>query len=82
MKQLVLLTRSYCHLCDDFLSALKVAQAQSPWPFEIELKDVDADAQLVALYDEKVPVLLDGTAVICHWHFDAAALSSALQSKS
>lgn len=83
MKQLVLLTRSYCHLCDEFVQTLENVQTQ--WaailPFQFRLQDVDADPELVALYDEKVPVLLDGAQVVCHWHFDRAALLGLLQAQ-
>ena len=48
----VLVTRKGCHLCDDALHLLRALG------FEPELQDVDADDQLFAQYDWRVPVLL------------------------
>ena len=55
---LVLVTRQGCHLCDEALDLLHELGATP------DLADVDADAQLFALYDWRVPVvLLDGEVV-------------------
>lgn len=71
---MTLLSRSYCHLCEEMLSTLKVLQATHD--FDIEVLDIDlADhAALRSLYDELVPVLLDGQTEICHYHLDAGAV--------
>lgn len=68
-------SRSYCHLCDDMAEALQALSSE--YPFTIELIDVDSDEELVAQYDELVPVLLgrkgDGEAVqLCHYFLDEA----------
>ena len=81
MKQFILYSRSYCHLCDDLLSALEVLQAECR--FSVEVIDVDADEALIALYDELVPVLMgreiDGKLLqLCHYHFDEAAVRAFL----
>jgi Glutaredoxin-like domain (DUF836) len=68
MDGLLLLYRSYCHLCDemrDQLHELGIAP---------EIVDVDADAALVALWDEKVPVLLLHGVALCHYRLDERAL--------
>jgi hypothetical protein len=75
-----LLTRAYCHLCDDMRDALRRLTAGRVVQV-IEL-DVDADAALEQRYGELVPVLLlgdvdDGRA-LCHYHLDAAAVRAAL----
>ncbi|WP_211462963.1 glutaredoxin family protein [Collimonas silvisoli] len=70
--------RSYCHLCEDMLQALLVLQAPDENAvdrFSVELIDVDADPELVARYDELVPVLVgskDGQASmqLCHYFLD------------
>jgi hypothetical protein len=79
--KLVLYSRSYCHLCDDMLEALK--QCALPQPFQIEVVDVDLDESLVALYDELVPVLVgsrNGNAPveICHYFLDEKRLNAFL----
>jgi hypothetical protein len=68
IDRLLLLYRSYCHLCDemrDQLHALGVAP---------EIVDVDADEALVALWDEKVPVLLLRGVELCHYRLNESAL--------
>lgn len=81
MRQFILYSRSYCHLCDDLLSALEVLQAECR--FSVEVVDVDADETLVALYDELVPVLMGrendgGLLQLCHYRFDEIAVRSFL----
>jgi hypothetical protein len=81
-----LYSRSYCHLCDDMRQALLALQAPDEsvagW-FTVELVDVDADPELVARYDELVPVLAgskDGKPPVqlCHYFLDAEAVKGFL----
>ncbi len=69
---LTLYTRSYCHLCEDMHKALLPYQER--YGFELELIDVDSDAQLEHRFDELVPVLMAGEKEICHYFLDEAAL--------
>lgn len=77
-----LYSRSYCHLCDAMLQALRafdVARA-----FTIDVVDIDADAALVVLYDELVPVLMGSKGgapplQLCHYFLDAAKLRAFLE---
>ena len=78
----ILYNRSYCHLCEDMLQALLALQApdeNAPGWFTVELIDVDADPELVARYDELVPVLAgvrDGQPAVqlCHYFLDVDAV--------
>ena len=54
-KRFILYSRSYCHLCDDMLTALRQLCGEA---LPIEVVDVDLDADLVERYDELVPVLV------------------------
>jgi hypothetical protein len=77
-------TRSYCHLCDDMLNALR--SLGSEFHFSIELIDVDSDAALQAQYDELVPVLFGrrGDAdllQLCHYFFDEAKARALLSQR-
>jgi len=81
MIQFTLYSRSYCHLCDDMLAALQ-AYAKH-YAFTVQVLDVDADGELLALYDELVPVLTarkaDGDEQrICHYFLDHAKLKEIL----
>ena len=75
MARFTLYSRSYCHLCEDMLAALR--QLEPPGrPFEIEVIDVDADEALVERFDILVPVLFgdpDGPE-LCHYHLDEVAV--------
>jgi glutathione S-transferase len=72
--QLRLFSRNYCHLCHDMLAALEALRRQYGVPyFEIEVLDVDADPELEAKYNERVPVLVDGEGrELCHYFLDTA----------
>jgi len=69
---LTLYTRSYCHLCEDMHKALLPYQER--YGFELELIDVDSDAQLERRFDELVPVLMAGEKEICHYFLNEDAL--------
>ena len=70
-----LYSRSYCHLCEDMLAALQAFMARQGVAYAVDVVDVDADPDLVARYDELVPVLVDATgAELCHYFLDEAAL--------
>ncbi len=62
--QATLYSRSYCHLCDDLLTAL------APWCerglVEVTVVDVDADAALEERFGERVPVLTWQGGEICY----------------
>lgn len=72
-----LISRGYCHLCDDMLGALK--QLLAGRAAIVDVLDVDADPDLLARYDELVPVLLDESGrELCHYHLDRAAVERCL----
>ena len=77
---LTLLSRSYCHLCDDMAAALAPLAARVG--ARVVVIDVDADPALEARHGERVPVLFlgapaDGTE-LCHYHLDAGRVLEAL----
>jgi thiol-disulfide isomerase/thioredoxin len=74
--RLTLLGRTWCHLCDDMRAALAPLAAQ--YPFELEVIDVDGDAQLERRYGEDVPVLLAGETELCRHRLDAARVAEFL----
>ena len=80
--RLTLLTRAYCHLCDDMRAALAPHAARAGATV-IEF-DIDADPVLEAKFGDRVPVLLQGDvdgAELCHFTFHAARVREALATK-
>ncbi len=76
MMHFILYSRSWCHLCDDMLAALRALVGDG---MRIDVIDVDADPALVAQYDELVPVLLacrDGKPPeqLCHYFLNENAV--------
>ncbi len=79
---LTVLSRAYCHLCDDLLVALEAFRRRTGGSFEIGVVDIDRHAELEAQYGDKVPVLLDGRQEICHYFLDESALAAHLQRRT
>jgi len=70
-----LYSRSWCHLCEDMLAALRTLE-QPGQAFDVEVIDVDADPALEARFNELVPVLYGDLAEpeLCHYFLDEAAV--------
>ena len=68
MTRLTLISRAYCHLCQDMELALRALISE--FGVDLEVLDVDADPELEALYDELVPVLLHEESELCHYFLD------------
>jgi thioredoxin reductase (NADPH) len=73
---LTVLSRSYCHLCEELVAALE--QYRGRYDFAIEVVDVDSDPRLEEKWGDKVPVLLDGDLEICHYYLDVEAVDTRL----
>jgi hypothetical protein len=68
--KLTLVSRRYCHLCQEMEQALAVLLAE--FCVDLEVLDCDADPALEALYDELVPVLLHDGRELCHYFLDVS----------
>ena len=68
--------RTYCHLCDDRIAALRILQGRVA--FEVRVIDVDANADLEARFGEKVPVLMYGDRELCHYFIDEPIVTALL----
>lgn len=53
----ILYSRSYCHLCEDMLAALRAFMAHAGLTWTVDVIDVDSNPQLTDRFDELVPVL-------------------------
>ncbi|HPT48933.1 MAG TPA: glutaredoxin family protein [Accumulibacter sp.] len=69
-RKLTLISRSYCHLCEEMAVALQPLATE--FGVEVDVLDVDADPALTVRYDELVPVLLHGGRELCHYVLDVA----------
>ena len=74
--KLTVLSREYCHLCEELITALK--RFQGRYSFDIEIVDVDQRPELEERWGDKVPVLLDGDLEICHYFLDHDAVDARL----
>jgi hypothetical protein len=85
MPVLTLYWREYCHLCHDMLAQLLALREAlgGESSFAVEIRDVDADPALEALYDELVPVLTgnEGNGAekqLCHYYLNPDAVRAYL----
>ncbi|HZX29015.1 MAG TPA: glutaredoxin family protein [Telluria sp.] len=71
MSVFTLYSRSWCHLCEDMLAALRRLEPPGR-PFQVAVIDVDADPALVERFDELVPVLFGDPDApeLCHYFLD------------
>ncbi len=78
LKALIVYGRVDCHLCQNMILALQNLQEQVPFDFQVV--DIDSDPELIALYGEKIPVLISPKTnqEICHYFLDEAALDDYL----
>lgn len=80
--RLTLLSRAYCHLCDEMREALAAVAPGTP----VDVIDVDAPAHaaLEASWGDAVPVLFAGAPSpaneLCRYRLDPARVSAALAS--
>ena len=76
--KLTVLSRSYCHLCDDMVGALQAMPQHARGDFALVVIDIDQHPSLDEMWGDKVPVLLDGEVEICHYFLDHARLKTHL----
>ena len=59
MTKITIYSRIGCHLCDDAFNTLESMREELN--FEIDVIDIDQNAELVKLYSDQVPVIhIDG----------------------
>ena len=78
MIRFTLYSRSYCHLCEDMLVALRTLVGEA---VQVDVIDVDHDPGLVERYDELVPVLVghregEPPAQLCHYFLNENSVSA------
>ena len=80
MKQVLLYSRSGCHLCEVALETLEKLQNEmkDQQPFEIEVLLIDGHPDLVAKYGEEIPVTVIDGKVHDFWRVDPERFRKAL----
>ena len=73
---LTVYARTYCHLCDDMIAALRNLQGR--FVFDIKVVDVDSDVALEARYGELVPVLMSDKRELCHYFLNQQVVTAFL----
>ena len=67
---LTLISRSYCHLCHEMEQGVRTLAEELG--FELKVLDVDADPELIARYNDRVPVLLHEGLELSQYFLDNA----------
>ena len=80
MLKLTLLSRAYCHLCEEM--RLQIEPVLDDPRVTLEVLDVDTDPALEARWGDKVPVLLAGARELCRYRLDRAVLEQWLREAS
>lgn len=77
-EALVVYGREECHLCQSMILALHNLQKQVSFDFQVI--DIDSNPELIALYEERIPVLVSpaDSQEICYYFLDLAALDDYL----
>jgi hypothetical protein len=74
--ELLLLSRSYCHLCHDMEEAL--APLLGEFGASLQIVDIDQQTEWLEKYDELVPVLLLDGHELCHYFLDEPRIREVL----
>lgn len=78
-RQAVVYSRAGCHLCEQLIEEL-LPLVRGRW--QVEVIDIDANADLVSNYNDRVPVLeVDGN-MVCQWRLDRSAVERILLAES
>jgi len=75
-ERVVFYTRDGCHLCDDAAVVVEAVCAQTSASWKVV--DIDSDPELVARYNDKVPVVTVDGEEIGFWTIDSDVLRAAL----
>lgn len=71
----IVYSRAGCHLCEVMLEEL-LPLVRDRW--RLRVVDIDADPELLARYDQRVPVLEFGGDAICQYRLDRDAVTALL----
>lgn len=78
-RQAVVYSRVGCHLCELLIEEL-LPLVRGRW--QVQVIDIDGNAELVSDYNERVPVLEVDGEVVCQWRLDRSAVDKILSAES
>ncbi|MBK8550982.1 MAG: glutaredoxin family protein [Ignavibacteria bacterium] len=77
MTELILYTKSGCHLCD--VMEETVLKFKNEFDFDFRITDIERDDELNKMYKEKIPVLLVNGKMFSKYAVDESKLRKKLQ---
>lgn len=77
LPEVILYTRTGCHLCEEAREVIRSVRARIPFAFRSI--DIDRDPALVELYNEEIPVILVNGKKAFRYQVDAGELRKLLQ---
>lgn len=80
MASVTLYTKPECHLCEEALKTL--CEIRAELPFELLVRDIDADEALQRAYFERIPVVTIDGEELFEYFVDAETLRERLRGPS
>jgi glutaredoxin len=78
MRKVTVFSRTGCHLCE--IAIDKINSLKDELNFDLEIKLIDADAELEKEFGEQVPVILIDNKIHDYWRVDLDRFSKAIKS--
>ena len=77
MKEIVLYTRSGCHLCEEARQSI-VALRDEGYRFDLRELDIETDEELLRAFLERIPVVAVNGEIVSELALDSSALRARL----
>ena len=78
MRKVTVFSRAGCHLCE--IAIDKINSIKDQLNFDLEIKLIDADAELEKEFGEQVPVIMIDNKIHDYWRVDLDRFSKAIKS--
>ncbi|MEY4314488.1 MAG: glutaredoxin family protein [Actinobacteria bacterium] len=78
MRKVTVFSRTGCHLCE--IAIDKINSLKDELNFDLEIKLIDADAELEKEFGEQVPVIMIDNKIHDYWRVDLDRFSKAIKS--
>lgn len=78
MRKVTVFSRTGCHLCE--IAIDKINSLKDELNFDLEIKLIDADAELEKEFGEQVPVIMIDNKIHDYWRVDLDRFSKVIKS--